>query len=592
MSFTIVPPRDKPELTLRAILTGIVVGALLTPCNVYSGLKIGWTFNMSVAAGLIGFSLWSLMSRIGGASPYGLLENNINQTTASSAASIISAGLAAPIPALALLTGQTLAYPVLVVWLIVVSCLGIVVAAGLRVQLLTRERLPFPAGIVTAETMQEIHGGSALAGARLRLLGMAAAVSAALKFAVTAFALGPLAPSWKSTISTPGGGTFQLTAANLGIALDPSALMLGFGAISGMRIGLSVLLGAALAWGGLAPLALHYGWAKAGSDADVTWFGPLVEWLLWPGATLMVTVSMTSLVVSLVRLARRRQKGSGESESTEASSSLGTPFQWAALLIVTIMCVAAQTMIFDIGWFVALLAVGMSYLLAIVAARVTGETSITPIGALGKITQLTFGAISPGQVSANLMTANVTGGAAGQCADLMQDLRTGQIIGATANLQIIAQVFGVLTGSFVAALAYLVLIPDPRAMLITPEWPAPAVATWKAVAEVMSVGLSAMPSGSIGAIAVAVAVGLALSLTEALSPERVRRYVPSGSAIGLAFVIPAFNSISLFLGALIAAIVGWLWPQWAEKRVVILASGLIVGESLAGVLDAMSSIVR
>ena len=85
-------PKDAAELTLRAIATGMVIGAVLTPCNVYSGLKIGWTFNMSVAAGLIGFAFWSLSQRTVGAPGFGLKENNISQTASSSAASIISAG--------------------------------------------------------------------------------------------------------------------------------------------------------------------------------------------------------------------------------------------------------------------------------------------------------------------------------------------------------------------------------------------------------------------------------------------------------------------------------------------------------------------
>ena len=85
----------------------MVLGAILTPCNVYSGLKIGWSFNMSIVAALLSYGFWNLAAAPLGARHWGLLENNINQTTASSAASIISGGLVAPIPALALLTGQT-----------------------------------------------------------------------------------------------------------------------------------------------------------------------------------------------------------------------------------------------------------------------------------------------------------------------------------------------------------------------------------------------------------------------------------------------------------------------------------------------------
>ncbi|MEO1206058.1 MAG: OPT family oligopeptide transporter [Pseudomonadota bacterium] len=581
------PDAAAPELTVRAIFSGMLIGAILTPCNVYSGLKIGWTFNMSVAAGLLAIAVWSLSNRAFGTQPLGLLENNINQTAASSAASIISAGLAAPIPALALLTGQTLQYEILAIWLFVVSILGVVVAAGLRTQLLVREKLPFPSGIVTAETMQELHAGGRDAARRLRLLFSAAALSASLKAVVGVFSLTPMAPkfavalSGKAALTRPEGASLM----NLGFAIDPSVLMFGFGAISGLRIGVSMLIGAVVGWAILAPVALANGWAEPGpADANESWFAPLVEWLLWPGATLMVVAALTSFAISLLRLAMR---DTTPPEESIAKQQISQRPLYVIAGIVLILAVWAQNAIFSIGVFEATLAVALSYVLAIVAARVSGETAITPIGALGKITQLTFGAVSPGNVTANLMTANVTGGAAGQCADLMHDLRTGQIIGATANYQMIAQLFGILTGALAASAAYLLLIPDPQNQLITPEWPAPAVATWKAVAEVLSGGVGALPGGAILAMVIAAIIGVGLAVLESLGPERLKPYVPSASAMGLGFVIPAWNSISLFLGALAAAALMRIVPEWARPRIVILAAGLIVGESLAGVSGAL-----
>ncbi|MGE0054593.1 MAG: OPT family oligopeptide transporter [Hyphomicrobium sp.] len=590
------------ELTVRAVVTGMLTGALLTPCNVYSGLKIGWTFNMSVAAGLIGFAVWTAAANLFGSREWALHENNINQTAASAAASIISAGLAAPIPALALLTGETLAFHVLAIWLAVVSLLGVVVAAGLRNQLLERERLPFPSGVVTAETMTEIHKGGAEAHARLRVLGLVAAISASLKSFVTAFGVGPLAPPLSWSVMLSGGKSLKISALNLGFALDPSLMMVGFGAISGFRIALSMLIGAVLSWAVLAPSALENGWAKAG-DASAVWFGPLVEWLLWPGATLMVTASLTAFLFSVFRLVHPTQ-----TEPSVATNKAGDfvgqshdrdrvarkaelRWLWCAFVVVMVLAVIAQHAIFSIGLFEAVIAVLLSYVLAVVAARVSGETAITPIGALGKITQLTFGAISPGNIPTNLMTANVTGGAAGQCADLMHDLRTGQMIGATPAFQIVAQVFGILAGALVASMTYLILIPSPVTQLITPEWPAPAVATWKAVAEVLAKGWAAMPPGAVPAIAIAGAFGIGFAVLEARLPKHYAAFVPSASAMGLGFVIPAWNALSMCAGALFAAALAKACPEFARKWIVVIAAGLIVGESLTGVAAALWSIL-
>lgn len=598
MTTSIAGTTTRPhELTLRAVGTGIATGALLTPCNVYSGLKIGWTFNMSVSAGLLGFAFWAAASRVAGARHWTLLENNINQTASSAAASIISAGLAAPIPALALLTGQTLAFEVLAVWLLVVSLLGVVVAAGLRHQLLVREHLPFPSGVVTAETMTEIHSSGAESTARLRWLALTATVSAGVKTFVSAFGIGPVAPPLRWTLGLAGGKTTSVSALNLGFALDPSLLMVGFGAIAGLRIGLSMLIGAALSWGFLAPLALSRGWAAPGTSSGV-WFGPLVEWLLWPGATLMATSALAAFVISVVHVVRRRLAAARASQEENGQADATPPrafdlrLLWLAFAVALIVSVIAQVKIFSIGLLEAVLAVVLSYVLAIVAARVSGETAITPIGALGKITQLTFGAISPGQMATNLMTANVTGGAAGQCADLMHDLRTGQMIGATPTFQVIAQLFGILTGSLVAAATYLLLIPSPKTQLITPQWPAPAVATWKAVAEVLAEGLSSMPPGALGAIVVAVICGVALATLEDRVPKKYASFVPSGSAIGLGFVIPAWNSLSLFAGALAAFALTKAYPDLARRRLVVVAAGLIVGESLTGVASALWGVFR
>jgi uncharacterized oligopeptide transporter (OPT) family protein len=219
---------------------------------------------------------------------------------------------------------------------------------------------------------------------------------------------------------------------------------------------------------------------------------------------------------------------------------------------------------------------------------VSGETGITPIGAMGKITQLSFAAISPGNVTTNLMSANVTGGAAGQCADMMHDFKTGKLIGAEPRLQAVAQVFGVLTGSLVGVGAYLLLIPHPQTMLITPEWPAPAVATWKAVAEVLRGGFGDLPPGAGPAIVVAAVVGVGLAYANHRLPPRWHHFVPSPSAMGLAFVIPAWNSLSMFLGALLAWLLLRFREDWADRFLIAGAAGLVAGESLAGVAAAMS----
>jgi uncharacterized oligopeptide transporter (OPT) family protein len=221
---------------------------------------------------------------------------------------------------------------------------------------------------------------------------------------------------------------------------------------------------------------------------------------------------------------------------------------------------------------------------------VSGETGITPVGAMGKVTQLTFGVLAPGQAAPNLMAANVTGGAASQCADLLHDLKTGHMLGGVPRLQAVAQIFGALAGALLGSFGYLVIVRDPS-MLMTEEWPAPSVASWKAVAEIFMRGLEAMPPGAMMAMAIAAVVGVILAVLEKVLPPKARVWVPSPASLGLAFVIPAYNAISMFLGAVLAAGVGRVAPHWSARFLVVLAAGLIAGESITGVAMAMKQIL-
>tara|TARA_R110002072_G_scaffold83597_4_gene189597 strand:+ start:9732 stop:11456 length:1725 start_codon:yes stop_codon:yes gene_type:complete len=562
--------QEAPELTLRALLTGICIGAILTPCNVYAGLKIGWSFNMSITALLLGFMVWRILLPSVTQRPWAILESNISQTTASSAASIISGGLVAPIPALALLSGVILAPGPLIAWVFAVSFLGVWVAWYLRTPMLYRSGLSYPAGAVTAEAMLDLFAEGRAAMQRVRVLLGAAVFSAALKLSD---ALLWTIPRW-----SPGAVPAKLT-----FALDPSMLLVGFGAIIGLRAGLSLLLGALIAWAGLAPWLLQTGQVPMAPDSS-NLFVPLVEWLLWPGVALMVAATLSNLATNLVKRARPATDSASiakvESHRTLRLLALGG----AASLVVVL-----EMVLFDISLMAALIAIPMAFFLAAVVGRVVGETGIPPIGAVGKLSQLSFAAIAPAQATTNLMTANVAGGAAGQTADLLNDFKCGMHVGASPARQVVAQCFGIATGSVVGSLVYLALIPDPQSMLLTTQWPAPAVATWKAVAEVLVTGLDSVPGAALWAALLAAVLGCALGVLDAVLPRRMLRLVPSASALGLAFVIPASTSLGLFYGALLAFLLSRLFPRWSAAYMVAAAAGLVAGESLMGVCLAALS---
>jgi len=553
------------ELSVRAVSTGIVIGILLTPSNVYAGLKIGWSFNMSIIALLIGYGIWQGLARRSATGvPWTLHESNINQTVASAAASIISGGLVAPIPAYTLLTGQQLDAIPMVAWVFSVSFLGIWIAWYLRPSLLNDKALKFPEGMATLETLLHIYNQGHEAATRLRALLGAALLSGVVKWVDTfiwAF------PRWSPTA--------QLE--RLTFTADPSLLLVGFGAIIGIRVGLTLLLGALLAWGGLAPWLLEHGLVQLPQGSTGPQFAALVEWLLWPGVSLMVCSTLASLAIRLWALHKTTRAGGG------AIWVIPKAGPAAGFVVSIVLVVSLQALLFGINPWMALLTIPLAICLAAVAARVVGATGIPPIGAIGQLSQLSFGIVAPGQVPINLMSANTAGGSAGQCTDLMNDFKVGRAIGATPRKQLVAQTLGIFVGSIVGVLAYLALIPDPQAMLLSEEWPAPAVATWKAVAQTLTLGLESLSPSIRWAIFIGGLAGVLLGVLDSLLPEHRARYLPSTAALGLAFVLPASVSLMMALGAVITWAVGSRWPSLTERFAITAAAGLIAGESMTGV---------
>ncbi|HCJ27737.1 MAG TPA: peptide transporter [Pseudomonas sp.] len=563
------PPR---ELTHRALLTGLLLGALLTPSNIYSGLKIGWSFNMSIIALLVGFAFWQSLARALRRPAWSLQESNINQTAASSAASIISSGLVAPIPAYTLITGQQLDTLPLMAWVFSVSFLGIWVAWYLRPSLIVQAGLRFPEGMATLATMQQIYSHGAEATRRLLVLG-AAAVLAALSKLVDSLL-------WSLPRWAPGAQLERLT-----FSLEPSLLLVGFGGIIGLRVGLSLLLGAVLAWGLLAPWLIAEGMVVMPADASGPQFALLIEWLLWPGVSLMVCATLTSL--GLRMLGARQENSARRSRLSRPDTMPLLGLASASLLVVSL-----QMTLFGIDPLMAALSIPLAVLLAMVAARVVGTTGIPPIGAIGQLSQLSFGVIAPGQVAINLMSANTAGGAAGQCTDLLNDFKVGHAIGAVPSRQAVAQCLGVLVGSLVGVTVYQLLIPDPQAMLITAEWPAPAVATWKAVAEALTAGMGSIGTDIRWAMFVGALVGIVLGALEGLLPLKRLRWLPSSAALGLACIIPASISLMMAFGALLAWLFAARWGSLAERFVIVAAAGLVAGESMAGVGISLWQLLR
>ena len=245
---------------------------------------------------------------------------------------------------------------------------------------------------------------------------------------------------------------------------------------------------------------------------------------------------------------------------------------------------------FAIPWHLGFVAVLLTFFLSLVACRATGESDITPIGAMGKITQLAYGVLIPQNATANLMTASITANAAASSADLLTDLKSGYLLGAHPRRQFIAQLLGIFAGTVASVLGFYLLVPDATVLTGSgnspPAFAAPAAQAWLAVAQIFQEGVGKLHPLARQGIAWGLGAGAVMAALELLLPKR-KRWIPSPVGIGLGFMLPFFNPLSMFLGALLA----WMWsvrkPEHAERYVVPVSSGIIAGESIVSVVIAL-----
>ncbi|HXP63296.1 MAG TPA: OPT/YSL family transporter, partial [Dongiaceae bacterium] len=325
---------------------------------------------------------------------------------------------------------------------------------------------------------------------------------------------------------------------------------------------------------------------------EVGGFRNISAWSLWPGATVLVVGGLLALAFQWRTLGRTfgsifASFGAKKKSAQGCLDDIEVPMSWFVIGFVLTGSVAAFLLVwlFSIHWYMGLLGVILSFFLAAVAARAGAETGINPIGALGKVTQLTYGAIAPGNIPANLMTAFVTGGAACSCCDTIGNLKVGHMVGANPRKQLAAQLFGVLAGALMAVPAYFILVPDANA-LGGAKFPAPSALVWMGVAKVLSQGLNTLPRSAVLAMLLAFVAGVVIVIIDRVFPK-ARPYTPSPTALGIALTIPGSTSFAMFLGALIVWFLERKAARWNELYTVPVASGGIAGESIMGVILAL-----
>lgn len=574
------------QLTWRAVLMGSVLGAILSLTNLYIGLKTGWGFGVAITACILSYAIWTTLYKIGlVGTRMTVLENNCMQSTASSAGYSTGGTLVSAIAAFIIVNGHSIPTLTLMAWVFFLAVLGVTMAIPMKRQMINIEQLRFPSGVAAAETLQALHstGGKGMQAAKaLGIAGLFGIVSKLWTEGLTVifgakagvFSLGTWIEKANLTIFGPAwiGRTVMFSWEPMFIAA---------GAITGLRACSSMLLGGILCWMVFVPAMQSQGVIEGTGYRDI------VQWTLWGGAACMVTSGLLSFGMqwrSALRAFGDLAKMFSPGRKTDDElDRIETPAWWfiAGQIVGLIGLAYIGVTTFGMPIWLTVFAVVISFGLALVACRVCGETDTTPVGAMGKITQLTFGAVRPGDMNVNLMGACITAGAADSSSDLLIDLKSGYLLGANPRKQFLAQFAGIFAGTLVSVLTFNLVVRD-ASMLGSDQFPAPAAQAWSAVAIALGEGLSQLEGVKVWAIIIGGAVGVLLPVLERLFPKH-RNYIPSAAGLGLAWTFHWYYSALFFTGAVIGYIIERKYPKWSEDFTFPVASGVIAGESLMGV---------
>lgn len=547
---------NAPEATPRALAAGLLVGVLLAVANLYVGLTVGFWDSGHITAAVLAYALLSGFSR--GHHPR---ETAFALTVAAAAGAMPAvAGLFGPVPALLQLGGARPPVLLLAAWSTALSALGVLIALLLRRRLIEEEKLPFPSGIATAETVAALHQGGSSSGKARALL--AAAVLAAA-FAWLRDGKLQLVPG---VLALPGVilGT-PAAALTLGVGISP--LLAGVGALIGLRVSAALLVGALVGWVGLvAPLL------RGGLGADAA-----AAFVAWPAVALLVGAA----AVSLARLFGTFAAGARDLASASGSTLLGPP---RAALLLAAACTAAVAglgaLLFGLPIQHGLLALAAALPLAALCGRAAGQTDVSPAGQVSQLTQAGFSPLAGGSAALDLGAAAIVSGTSAQTGVTLWSLRAGQLLGSSPRAQALAALIGSLAGAAISGLAYAVLF-RPGAL---PKLPMPSAQQWRAIAELAAAGAAAFPEGAGKAAATGLAAGVILQL---LSTTKVGRALPDPTALGIGMLLPVHAAAAAVLGAAASALWQRLRPASQAALGNVVAGGLVAGESVAGLAVAI-----
>lgn len=626
-----------PELTFRGILLGALITVIFTASNVFLGLKVGLTFSSAIPAAVISMSVLRLFKDAN------ILENNMVQTQASAAGTL--SAIIFILPALVMM-GHWQGFPF---WQTLGICaaggmLGVMFTIPLRHVMVVQSNLPYPEGVAAAEILRvgsaeraqdaaEDNAAGKAVG-RPVATGMGDIVAGGVVAAVVSFAANGL-----RVLGDSVSGWFALGGAVFRLPMGFSLALLGAGYLIGIVAGLAMLTGLIISWGIAVPVLTAMGDMPAGQSlaqyatglwsSQVRFIGAGVIGVgaIWTLATLFVPMAR-GVKASFSALTKAGAARAGQAPRTERDLSAG----WIS--IVTLVLVAVLVITFQVFlagapvsagaiWKLVAYAVLFAFVFGFLVAAACGYmaglvgSSTSPISGVGivaivlvSLLMLALGgellqaqngvqmaiALSIFSTSAVVAVASISN-------DNLQDLKTGWLVGATPWRQQVALLIGCVVG---AAVISPVLDLLYNAYGFADAMPREGMDPTQALSAPQATLMLAITRGIFThqlnwtMILIGMAVGVALIVVDEILKRTCRVARIPVLAVGIGIYLPPTVAAPIVAGAVLAwlleralrrraAAAGTTYEQFADapnRRGVLIASGLIVGESLVGVLMA------
>jgi uncharacterized oligopeptide transporter (OPT) family protein len=625
---------DMPQLTLRSAATGFLLGGVLAATAMYIGAKTGISIGVGLTSVILAFAMYRLMAKAGFARDFTILENNCTQSIATAAGYMIGPMISS-LAAYMLVTGRIIPWWHMVVWMCVVSIIGVLLAFPMKRRFINEEQLPFPEGRASGVVLDALYTGAAQAGMfKARLLG-ATALLAGLYQALVSDGWMKLVQFRLLRMDQWAGmkepwvfherlDTYYYAAAakvngvvptilgtdirQLGLRLTLDVAMLGVGGLMGIAVATSCLLGAFVNFVVLAPLMIQAGdivqrIGPNGAPVPISRAEIVNQWSLWWGVTMMVVGSLVSLL-GRPEIFKGLFKRSDRAQGADVLAHIEFPL-WISVVGIPLASVLGAWVtheFFGVPWLLAFISLPLIFVLSIICTNSMALTSWVPTGSMSKITQFTMGAIDRSNPASNLIPAAMTAEIAGNAANLLSDIKPGYMLGAKPRQQAVGHVIGIFAGALACVpLFFLLFLPADASgvrsveRMISDQFAFPAALQWKGVAEIIARGLTALPHSAVVSMVVAAVAAAAIEIARMATKGR---FGLSAVSIGLGVVLPPEATFAMFAGALLFWIMGRRHPEkgtrghefWVEGLEPICA-GLISGAALMGIGNAIANVL-